>query len=220
MAGLEPCETAVTRSVAILSDFIDRNAAIAGDAALSPVGKQNKKQPLALAAVKALHEVDDKLQIFGGQQSYKLLSLYTVPAIASGNAVQALLDREIREWWRGLSPTARGAVLPKLIAGKLPAVALALQRSPIPLDSDEQQVADAWKASVRVENFGEVADLEQISRTVTWASLLVRRVAAMLVRAAGLPDQAVGDLLHEFGAQDSGPFATAFPFVPKPGATA
>jgi hypothetical protein len=210
MAGVTECEGAVTSCVSTLKTFIEKNVAVAADATLSPMGKRAKQIPLAQAAIKAVWRQSDALATFGGKTLARLTALYSPPAIAPGNATQALLDREVREWFRGLSADERGKVLPKLLAGALPQVALALMRSPIPLDSDEQMIANAWKASVRAENEGEVVDLEMLDRVTAWADLLVERIAAMLAQTASLGDGGVREALHAFDAPDRGPFRVQY----------
>ena len=209
-AGITECESAVTSSVAILASFIEQNQAIDADKTLSPVGKQNKKGPLAANAIKALWRQDDAVATFGSKVMSKQATLFSVPAIAPGNAVQVLSDRECRDWWRALPTLERQRVLPKLISGQLPSLAMALMRSPVPLDNDEELVDNAWRASIRAENLGEVVDLEAQNSAVNWAMLLIRRIAAMLAKAGNLGDNAVSAALGQFDAPDQGPFNVGY----------
>jgi hypothetical protein len=210
IAGITECESAVSSCVATLQSFIKQNQAITGDQTLSLMGKQNKKGPVAVAAIKSVWRQYDAVASFGGSVMTKKYKLFAVPAIAPGNAVQVLSDRECRDWWRALPTLERNAVLPKLCSGQLPSPALALIRSPVPLDADEELVDKAWRASVRAENIGEVVDLEGQDSTCNWAMLLIIRVAAMLAKAGNLGDKAISDALKSFEAPDKGPFAIGY----------
>lgn len=193
-------------AVKTLQDYVKVAQEVRGDPTLTDVGKAKKlEQPLAKAALD-LHKIADTVLGKGAAVMSKRASLLAVPSVEPGNAAQQLADRECREWFRGLSVEERAEVMPKLMSGKLPAIAKALARSPIPLNIDEQKIETAWRESVMAEDPATFIDLEQEREAADWAWLLTQRAAEKFMGAHGVTPQAVAKILADAGVDDIGPF--------------
>lgn len=197
----------VVSAVQTLQDYVKTALAVRDDPTLSDVGKEQKLAPQVTKAAQALHKIADTVLTKGAAAMSKRTSLLTVPPVEPGNAAQQLADRECREWFRGLSAEDRAEVMPKLMSGKLPAVAKALARSPIPLNIEEEKIELAWRESVMASDPGTFADLAQEEEAADWAYLLTKRAAGKLLGSHGVTPQAIAKALSEAGADDVGPFA-------------
>lgn len=203
----------VATAVSTLQEFVQGAMAANTDATLSDLGKEQRVAPLAAKAVKDLHTLHNTLMARGGKLLQQRQSLFAVPAVEPGNAVQQLADREAREWFRGLSGEARAEVLAQMTGGKLPKVAQALLRSPVPLTVDEKLVRQSWEAAVAAERVGDLTDIDQEQETIDWAALTVSRCAEKLAASPGLNPAKVGAILKQMGADGEGPFRNTS-FVP------
>lgn len=193
-------------AIKTLQEYVATAQAVRGDPMLTDVGKAKKlEQPLAKAATD-LHKIADTVLGKGAALMSKRAGLLSVPSVEPGNAAQQLADRECREWFRGLSAEDRAEVMPKLMSGKLPAVAKALARSPIPLNLDEQKIEQAWRESVIASDPETFANIDKETEAADWAYLLVQRAAEKFLGSHGVTPQAVARFLADAGVDDAGPF--------------
>jgi len=200
--GDDPPATAVKT----LQDYVKTAQEVRDDPTLTDIGKAKKlEQPLAKAAMD-LHKIADTVLGKGAALMSKRADLLGVPSVEPGNAAQQLADRECREWFRGLSADERAEVMPKLMSGKLPAIAKALARSPIPLNLDEQKIEQAWRESVIASDPETFANMDKETEAADWAYLLVQRAAEKFLGSHGVTPQAVARILVDAGVDDAGPF--------------
>ena len=193
-------------AVKTLQDYVKTAQEVRGDPTLTDIGKAKKlEQPLAKAAMD-LHKIADTVLGKGAAPMSKRADLLGVPSVEPGNAAQQLADRECREWFRGLSADERAEVMPKLMSGKLPAIAKALARSPIPLNLDEQKIEQAWRESVIASDPETFANMDKETEAADWAYLLVQRAAEKFLGSHGVTSQAVARILADAGVDDAGPF--------------
>ena len=197
----------VLRAVSAVQEYATQAAKIQGNVNLSTMGKVSALRPVAEIAVAGVYRAYNAILTLGGETLAAQAKLYAVPALKPGDAAQALLDREMRDWFRNLDDVNRQRYTAQMVGGKLPAVALALIRSPVPLSASEEVIEQAWRASVAAENVGEVVDRENEQAVNDWADGLIRRVAEMLAKSAGMNVQTIAAALTAMRADDAGPFA-------------
>ena len=204
----------VLKAVATMQASVKDALAIRKDPLLSEQGKLaalGKPVQRAAAEVARAWESADTLSL---QLGAKRLGLYDVPSLQPGDAVGALTDRELREWFCGLSPDERQGVTAKLVGGHLTRLAVALKRSPIPLGSDERVVEDAWRAAIDAEHAEEIAEIEKGRAAAAWAKQIAERMAKAIVSEHGAlqaNQYALADALKPLDLPDGvGPFKGVF----------
>lgn len=110
--------------------------------------------------------------------------IFAPPPIEGAGAESAILDREIRDWVRGLAPSRRSEALSQL--AKNPRMVLALVRSPIRIGIEEDLAQSMWRDLVESTKGEEVAKARFELEAARWAQEVTTRVVQKAVALTGL----------------------------------
>lgn len=163
---------------------------ITGDRTLSPLGIEQKADPVKAEALGRIAAAAMQLQNFDDSISARETSLYAVPTLDPTAAAVAIEDREIRDWWRSMETKQRNSTLQSIEANpeQHERLMIALLRAPAPLailDHETKFVMNAWKDAKRA-NSPELAAQIDIDRA------LVETARRGLSHLAGISKQATG----------------------------
>jgi hypothetical protein len=117
-----------------------------------------------------------------------------VPVIEPTHSVAAIEDREVRDYFRGLPPGERLAMLGTM--QKDPAaherVQIAMLRSPIALlEQEARLLRQVWQDGKRAANPGEAAAIEWGRQSVEWTRRGLSQAAALYKTVNHLSDEHV-----------------------------
>jgi hypothetical protein len=155
------------------------------DDSLSSVGLERQLSPVQGSAVTAMaaswHSVDRYEQGLNVREQI----LLAVPQVAESNTASAIADREIRDWWRGLSVEDRAKYITSFNESpEHQRIEIALLRSPIAMvDWEIKAVRESWNRGRRLENVGEAAAIELGRASVEWARRGLAQLAGLTMVA-------------------------------------
>src|SRR5690606_25917148 len=122
--------------------------------------------------------------------------LYAFPTIDPGNAVAAIEDREIRDWWRSMKIDKQTKLLDEVKAdpGKHERLMIALMRAPTPLallDWQTKVVAETWKGAKRAAAPVTADTIDNDRRLVETSRRGLAHVAGIAGRVSGWKAEAI-----------------------------
>lgn len=99
---------------------------------LNNKGRQRRLSSVYAEAVKKFDTFAGSVSVAGEKARAELADLIgsAVPTLEPGDAAGAALDREIRDWLRGLTPDERNRALARASEGKSPELCAAILRAP------------------------------------------------------------------------------------------
>lgn len=144
---------------------------IAGDDHLSEIGKEQKRAKPLTEGISHLAgawwHVDNYEQQVARQEN----GLYAVPKLEPTNAADAIVDREVRDWYKSLPPGERVQMLARMHKDPVAhqRVQVAMLRSPIALlDEDARVLGEVWRAGKRLENPAAAAAIDHSRESIDW----------------------------------------------------
>jgi len=144
------------------------------DQDLSPSGKLNRRRALEVERAKVVKELDaadryaDDLTVLARIREE---TLYQAPPLEATDAAGALIDQEIRAYFRALTGEPLTQALNQLQAGQNPRQLEALMRSPIPFaPAIADLCAIAWEAHLETEEAAEVQAVTHDRDVAAWAT--------------------------------------------------
>ena len=152
---------------------------VGADQYLSDEGRANKVRATWGGVREALKQLEGTLIAEGSQVDDIERTLFSVPRIEPTDAVTALADREIREWFGTLDASTRAKYANEMIAGERRELLVALVRSPIPTPY-EHVAKTAWRACVERAEPQKVAGLAKRRERLEWARAAKRSVDGRL----------------------------------------
>lgn len=170
-----------TAGLTVLGELIDRTTEIKNDNKLSDLGKAEKLEPEYTGSLRAISAFAGALEAEESDLSALEQKLLAVPPLLASDAAEAILDREVRDWWRSQPTEARNAYLQAMTTeGNHTRVELALLRSPIALlDHETQVIRESWNRRRRLSDPGQWAKIEMDRASVEWAKRGASHIAGM-----------------------------------------
>jgi hypothetical protein len=175
----------------------------------SPVGRTKRLQPevakASLEVLRAYRSLEDEDRMARHDEG----ALYAVRPIEATAAADAVLDGQARAWIMGLKGDERVAAMRDLIGGRLPHVAKALARSPIPTGIAPDIVRMAWRRAVDAEHPDESAKVAAKRKGLDAQRFALKRVAGALTKSKGFTRDALKASMDARGTKrdNYGPFA-------------
>ena len=177
---------AVDGGLSELRDFMAARDDIQRDQRLSALGRSEKLDPLLSTTATVIANLWNSLDGEERHLEKDERHFFAVPAIDSKNAGDAIREREIRDYVRGLSTKEQGNLLKDLQQGGHEQILLALMRSPIPVGFIEKFAADAWRDLRRASDPGFVERLAIAKASVEWGRRSLAHVAGVFVSTTQL----------------------------------
>lgn len=181
---------AVALGLGALMRLSERTHAVGADARFTPAGradalKQDREWALVNTGLARQQLSEHEVSLIERERE-----LYRVPELGPSDAVGALRDMEVRQWFREQSPERRAAALAELARGETPAMSLAFLRSPVGLGEPEKVAQVSWRTYVERTNREAVEQLQSDQEQYRWGGLVVGRIAKRvqaLADAGGYP---------------------------------
>ena len=180
----------VYNSLPMLADAMGSLRDISGDRSLSSFGIEQKSAPVRLEMVTRIAGAAGQLRSFEKTISGMESKLFAFPTIAESNAVAAIEDREIRDWWRSMKVTEQTKLLDEVKAApeKHERLMVALMRAPAPLammDWQTKFVSDAWKEAKRAADPVTAHTIDNDRRLVETSRRGLAHMAGIASRVSG-----------------------------------
>jgi len=171
-----------------LGSYMDAMEAISNDKRISDFGKAERLTPKSAEVLEVMARTSGALDKYDADRDAEEAALLAVPRLGPGEGAEAVIDSEVRSWWRLMDRSARASTLSKLMGG--PAehqrITLALLRSPTAaLDNDMLALREAWNDFQRRQSPQKVEALEVARQTSEISRRALAHVAgrtATLVR--------------------------------------
>lgn len=165
-----------------VSEMMDGSAAIANDPDLSAAGKTRKRDPLVIAAV---HQIARCFTMIGNYSKHldkRYAAMVAVPQLQPNDAVCALQDFELRQYWASLGIAAQSRLIEQMDAGpELARLEEALLRSPIAMADELLSVVRAnYDRGQRANQPGESVAIAAGKATVDWSLRGISQLVAAL----------------------------------------
>ena len=180
----------LSNSIPLLADAMSGLKSIADDRTLSPLGIEQKSEPVKAEMVSRVAAAAGQVRMFEGTIANMEARLYAFPTIDPGNAVAAIEDREVRDWWRTMKVSEQTKLLEEVKAdpGKHERLMIALMRAPAPLsllDWQTKFVAETWKEAKRAADPVTAHTIDNDRRLVETSRRGLAHVASIAGRVSG-----------------------------------
>ncbi|MGK8436436.1 hypothetical protein ACRS3X_03615 [Ectopseudomonas hydrolytica] len=186
----------LTSSIALAAENFGKLRAISNDGTLSALGIDQKSEPVKADMVSRIAAAAGQVRMFEGNIANMEARLYAFPAIDPGNAVAAIEDREVRDWWRTMKVSEQTKMLEEVKAdpGKHERLMIALMRAPAPLsllDWQTKFVTETWKEAKRAADPVTAYAIDNNRRLVETSRRGLGHVAAIASKVAGFKGDAL-----------------------------
>lgn len=171
----------------VLNELSADTARITADETLSRIGREQKLEPIRRNAVLMVALSWTNLLPFERDLDKREATMLAVPQIHPTHSVEAIEDREIRDWWRGLPVKERATTLARFDSEPgLARIELALLRSPVAIaDLELMAVRASWDRARRVDNMGEAIAISSGRAALDWARRGLGHVAGVMSSVLG-----------------------------------
>ena len=162
--------------------FARDSAALMSDQTLSVFGLNQKLDPMRQTIIETIARCSRNIDTFEILNLDEEAKLVLVPPLAVGDVVGALDDREIRDYWRAATPSQRSSMM-KRIRDKAPGAdrfALAILRSPVPMDSLVDLTREIWSDAQRSAYPEQAAEIDDGKTAIEWARRALSHLAGVL----------------------------------------
>jgi hypothetical protein len=181
LATIEPVlhfNIALRAAVAFARD----SAVVLADQTLSPFGLAQKLDPLRQDVIEIFARCSRNIDVFETIVMDDEARLVLVPPLKAGDVVGALDDREIRDYWRAADIGERGNMLTRIEEGAPGAdrFALAILRSPVPLDALVDAMKLIWAQAQRNAYPEQAAAIENGKVVIEWGRRALAHLAGVL----------------------------------------
>jgi hypothetical protein len=171
------------------------------DQRLSPAGRAERIATLVPGHLQRIANAVTALDTHGKNLKVNEEAFYAAPKV--GNDLEAgLADREIRDRYNAMDAAGRAGLLDSIARGSAARVALALKRSPVPLEPNAAQVVEsAWRAAVDREHPQKAAQLKAARAHYEWADSVARAAAQYSATLPGVTPQAIAEAVRGTGTE-------------------
>jgi hypothetical protein len=161
-----------------------------GDPLLSPLGREQKAEPLRAEAIERVAAALGQVAHFEAGVNAREASLFSIPTIDPGASAVAIEDREIRDWWRSLETVDRAKFITnvKENPSKHERLMVALMRAPAPLammDHESTAVREFWQDAKRAGNPDAAAAIDADRKSIDAANRGLAHLAMVARRSSG-----------------------------------
>ena len=187
-------------SLSALVRLAESATQISRDPDLSAAGKQKKLEPFQKDAVTILARADAMFDTEEPLLAKREADLYAVPQIHPSDAATAVVDREVRDFWRSQSGQHRADFLNRIREepGKHERTMVAMLRSPVPqLDHEVQFITDTWRTSKRLASPDVASAIDADRACLAWARASTAHVAGITKRALQWDHKKIVDTLSQ-----------------------
>ncbi|MFI8737406.1 hypothetical protein ACIGKM_15955 [Ectopseudomonas toyotomiensis] len=186
----------LNNSISLAAENFDKLKSISQDGTLSALGIDQKSEPVKTDMVSRIAAAAGQVRMFEGTIANMEARLYAFPTIDPGNAVAAIEDREIRDWWRSMKIDKQTKLLDEVKAdpGKHERLMIALMRAPTPLallDWQTKVVAETWKGAKRAADPVTADTIDNDRRLVETSRRGLAHVAGIAGRVSGWKAEAI-----------------------------
>lgn len=178
-----------------LKSFTDE---VMQDPLLSDAGKEAKLKDFRLRALDTL-----ALQLEGVEKFEQGIQraedeLYRVPELHPQNAADAIIDSEIREYFRGLNATQRTKILNEMkVSDQHERMEVALLRAPYGgVDWQTKDVRESWNERRRQANPTAAHAIQVFKDQLEWGRRAMSFIAGIGLRSCGLKDESIKILVR------------------------
>lgn len=176
-------------------------SAVSADQALSEYGKTQKLEPRRELLIAEVATQIDGLEKFEENLDRREAVLLAVPVLHPQNAADAIIDRELRDWWKGQDKGVRLDLLQKM--NEEPGherLEIALLRSPYAQADLEVKLArDAWNKAKRMEYPAEAEVIASGRNQIEWARKAFAQITPISALLSQLDDKKLLNLLIRDG---------------------
>ncbi len=172
--------------------YHDSKSQILADPLLSDAGKGAKIEPLANQALSAVLAALENLETESGYWEKREAELLAVGAPTTENEIAR--DKEVREWWRSITPEQRAKITQEVEASPAHGeLVRALLRSPVPdaADIEKRYFRELHNQIRRLENPAEAVAIETGRHALAFGERGVGHIAGIALQLTG---RTVGDL--------------------------
>ncbi len=121
-----------------------------------------------------------------------------MPELHPQNAAEAIIDRELRDYWRSLDMQERHKIIDAMSEGPgHERMEIALLRSPYArVDYQIALVRESWNRGRRLDNPAEAVAIDTGRAQIEWGRRAMGHLSSITLRATGLGDGALKALLN------------------------
>lgn len=184
----------------------------AGDVNLSDTGRNQRLDPIRKEAIETVARSSKNIGTFENLILADAAALELVPPLAADDVVGALHDGEIRAFWRAAPLDQRTALMRRVEAREPGAdrIALALLRSPVPLDQTIDAMREVWAKTQRTANPAAAGEIVAGEVAIAWARRGMGHVIGILPQIAHVDRKRIEAILMASGDPNVHAGAAAF----------
>lgn len=161
-----------------------------GDPLLSPMGREQKAEPLRGEAIERVAAALGQVAKFEEGVNQREAALFAVPNIEATASAVAIEDREIRDWWRSLETVDRAKFISQVKENpsQHERLMIALMRAPAPLammDHEATAVREFWQDAKRAGNPDAAAAIDADRKAIATANRGLAHLAMVARRSSG-----------------------------------
>lgn len=161
-----------------------------GDPLLSPMGREQKAEPLRGEAIERVAAALGQVAKFEEGVNQRENALFAVPYLEPTASAVAIEDREIRDWWRSLQTLDRANFITQVKENpsQHERLMVALMRAPAPLammDHEATAVREFWQDAKRAGNPDVAAAIDADRKAIATANRGLAHLAMIARRSSG-----------------------------------
>lgn len=193
-------EPAIRFSVAleVVNGLHARTQQVMADPHLTAEGKSAQLRPDRERVLDQVAATVEAIETYADQLDAREANLLRVPELHPQNAAEAIVDRELRDYWRSLDMEGRHNLLNAMDRGpEHQRLEIALLRSPYgQLDHEIGMVRESWNRGRRISNPTEAFAIEAGRAQVEWGRRAMAHVSSIALRTTAMGDGALKALLN------------------------
>jgi hypothetical protein len=184
-------------ALGIVNDLHAKTREVQADPNFTAQGKDAQLRPHRERVLDQVAATVEAIESYADQLDKREAALLSVPELHPQNAAEASIDRELRDYWRGLDMKGRHAILDEIHNGPgHQRLEIALLRSPYAqADHEVRLIRESWNRGKRVDNPAEAMAIEAGRAQVEWGRLAMAHLTTHTLRTAAIGDGALKALL-------------------------
>ncbi|SEN09934.1 hypothetical protein SAMN02800694_2768 [Luteibacter sp. UNCMF331Sha3.1] len=192
-------EPAIRFAVALdaVNDLHAKTQQVQADPHLTGQGKDAQLRPHRERTLDQVAATLEALDSYSGSLDKREAELLRVPELHREAAAEAIIDRELRDYWRSLDMDGRHKLLDAMNSGpEHQRLEIALLRSPYAqLDHEIRVVRESWNRGRRIENPTEAFAIEAGRSQVEWGRRAMSHLSSITLRTTAMGEGALKALV-------------------------
>ncbi len=192
-------EPAIRFSVALeaINALHATTQAVQADPHLTAEGKAARLRPDRERTLDQVAATAEALDSYEASLDRREAELLRVPELHPQNAAEAIVDRELRDYWRSLPMEQRHKLLDAMNEGPgHERLEIALLRSPYAqLDHEIRVVRESWNRGRRIENPTEASAIDAARAQIEWGRRAMAHLTSITLRTVAMGDGALKALV-------------------------